>query len=67
MKFLSVVLGVILIITALPLEILFHYCFLDKIASINEGYGISIFLAECIIFFCQVIFGAILIAFSFKE
>lgn len=61
MKILSVVFGGILIITALPLQILLHYYFFGKIATINEGYAMSIFVAEFIIFFSQAFLGFFLI------
>lgn len=62
MKILSVVFGGILIITALPLQILLHYYFFGKIASISEWYGMSIFGAQFIIIFCQALLGVFLIA-----
>lgn len=61
MKILSIVFGGILIITALPLQILLHYYFVGKIASISEGYAMSICFAECIIFLFQAFLGFFLI------
>lgn len=67
MKILIVVLAGILIITALPLQILLHYYFFGKIASISVGYAMSIFIAEFITSLSQALLGFFLITIKISN
>lgn len=67
MKILCSVLGMILTITALPLQILLNYYFFGKIASISVGYCISIFYVEFITSLSQALLGFFLITIKIRE
>lgn len=47
-KLILITIAILLMVTAIPIQIYLYYNYLSKIASISEGYRVAVGLSQCI-------------------
>lgn len=53
-KLISIIIAILLIITAIPMQIYLHWSYLGKIASISQGYNLAVSLSQIIAIIAQM-------------
>lgn len=53
-KLIPITIAILLMITAIPMQIYLHWGYLGKIASISQGYGLAVCLSQIIAIIAQM-------------
>lgn len=53
-KLIPITIAILLMITAIPMQIYLHWGYLGKIASISRGYGLAVCLSQIIAIIAQM-------------